>query len=47
MNVGGWLRKLSLKHYEAAFRENEINLFQDAPERLFETDARLATADYD
>jgi hypothetical protein len=25
MDVGGWLRKLDLERYEAAFRENEIN----------------------
>ena len=25
MDVGGWLRKLGLEHYEAAFRENKID----------------------
>jgi hypothetical protein len=25
MDVGGWLRKLGLEHYEAAFRENRID----------------------
>ena len=25
MDVGGWLRRLGLEHYEAAFRENEID----------------------
>ncbi len=25
MDVGGWLRRLGLEQYEAAFRENEIN----------------------
>src|SRR6202007_2730882 len=25
MDVGGWLRKLGLEQYEAAFRENEID----------------------
>jgi hypothetical protein len=25
MNVGGWLRRLGLEPYEAAFRENAIN----------------------
>jgi hypothetical protein len=25
MDVGGWLRRLGLEQYEAAFRENEIS----------------------
>ena len=25
MDLGGWLRKLGLEHYEAAFRENKID----------------------
>jgi len=25
MDVGGWLRKLGLEQYEAAFRENKID----------------------
>ncbi|WP_079566759.1 SAM domain-containing protein [Bradyrhizobium erythrophlei] len=25
MDVGGWLRRLGLEQYEAAFRENEID----------------------
>src|ERR1700751_2373298 len=25
MDVGGWLRKLGLEHYEAGFRENDID----------------------
>jgi hypothetical protein len=25
MDIGGWLRKLGLEHYEAAFRENRID----------------------
>src|SRR6516164_6768514 len=25
MDVGGWLRKLGLEQYEAAFRENEVD----------------------
>src|SRR5215471_17614911 len=25
MDVGGWLRRLGLEHYEAAFRENRID----------------------
>ena len=25
MDVGGWLRRLSLEQYEAAFRENDID----------------------
>ncbi len=25
MDLGGWLRNLSLEQYEAAFRENQIN----------------------
>jgi hypothetical protein len=25
MDVGGWLRKLGLEHYEAAFREKKID----------------------
>jgi hypothetical protein len=25
MDVGGWLRRLGLEHYEATFRENKID----------------------
>ena len=46
MDVGGWLRKLGLEQYEAAFRENRID-DTVLPSLTAEDFARVALLHYD